>query len=331
MRQVKIAAVGSNGHQIIGLLDGVETAKLVGVAELNPGLSDWQKAHPKVLEGVPHFDALEDLLRETDCELVSLCSARRDQQAGQILACLAAGRHVLAEKPLCTSLDDLPRIRAAAREARRNVWAMVTMIYLPVFRDFERRVRGGEIGEVGQAIAQKSYKFGGNRPQDRGIDGGIIQSAIHAVSFIRSTTGLEFDELSAIDSAVGNRQPGRLQVELAITARLSNGALCQISSNYLNPQSAPWWGNDQLRIYGTKGMLESVDGLTRTSCYREDRIEPIEIPSSAPNYLDDLLAEIATGRPALLTMEDSFRCTRIVLEAQASADAGGKICRLTFD
>src|ERR1051325_3687748 len=141
MRQVKIAAVGSNGHQIIASLGGVETARLVGIAELNPGLSDWQKAYPEILAGVPHFDALEDLLRATDCDLVSLCSARRDQQAKQILACLAAGRHVLAEKPLCTSLDDLAKIRRAAKIARRKVWAMLAMVNVPIFVEMQRHVR----------------------------------------------------------------------------------------------------------------------------------------------------------------------------------------------
>jgi predicted dehydrogenase len=291
----------------------------VGVAEIT-----------KAPTGVPHFHSLDDLLRSTDCDLVSLCSARRDRQADQIIACLDDGKHVLAEKPLCTTLDDLNRIRAAATRAKRKVWAMLTMINVPIVCEFARRVRGGELGEVGQVYAQKSYKFGGNRPQDRGVDGGIIQSAIHAISFIRAATALEFIEVAAHEGNVGNDKPGNLQVEFALTGRLNNGALCQITSNYLNPESAPWWGNDQLRIFGTKGMIEAVDGFTRAAFYIGDKVERRELKAEHPNYLPALLEEIATGKPAHFSMEDSFRCTQIAIEAQLSAHSGGMVRPLRF-
>lgn len=332
MKRVKIGCVGTNGHQIIGLLKGVEAAHLVGVAEFSDThWAEYRKACPEVVAKAERFESLEDLLRKTDCELVSLCSARRDQQAKAILACLAAGRHVLAEKPLCTSIEDLGAIQRAAAKAGRRVWAMLPMIYAPIFQEFGEIVKRGEIGEVGHVFAQKSYKFGGKRPQDRGVDGGIIQAAIHAVSFIRSTTGLEFAEISAMESAVGNDKPGNLQVELAITARLSNGALCQIVSNYLNPGTAPWWGNDQLRIFGTRGMLEAVDGLTRGCLYLSRGNEQRDLGPQHSNYMPSLLAELRDGEPCALTMRDSIRCTKIVLEAQASATDSGKPRKLLFD
>lgn len=326
MRQVKVACVGTNGHQIVGLWDGLDSAKLTGLAEFDRDrLAALQRGHPRVLEGVPQFDSLAELLANCECELVSVCSARRDGQAEDILACLSAEKHVLAEKPLCTTLHDLRAIRDASARACRNVWAMLPMRYAPIFQEFERRVRAGEIGEVGQVLAQKSYKFGGNRPQDRGIDGGIIQAAVHAVSFVRSTTGLEFSAVAALDSAVGNDKTGNLQVEFAMTARLRNGALCQIVSNYLNPDTAPWWGNDQLRIFGTRGMLEVTDGLTRAALYLPTGAEHREIKPDHGSYLPDLIAQVASGKPAKLSPEDSFRCTRIAIEAQLSARDNGAL------
>lgn len=332
MKRVKIACVGTNGHQIVGLLKGVDTAQLVGVAEFSDAhWAESRKACPEALADAVRYGTLEELLRKADCELVSLCGARRDEQAKAILACLAAGKHVLAEKPLCTSIADLGAIQRAAAKAGRRVWAMLPMVYAPIFQEFAEIVKRGEIGEVGHVFAQKSYKFGGKRPQDRGIDGGIIQAAIHAVSFIRSTTELEVAEISAMESAVGNDKPGQLQVELAINARLSNGALCQIVTNYLNPTIAPWWGNDQLRIFGTGGLLEVADGLTRANLFLPGGIERRELGPQHPNYIPFLLDELLTGRPCALTTRDSIRCTQIVLEAQASAVAGGTVRKLKFD
>jgi predicted dehydrogenase len=329
VRRIKIACVGTNGHQIFGLLKGLKQAQLVGVTE-NAHVADYREAFPGVMSAATVYFSLDELLAESDCDLVSLCSTRRDQQAKQILACLATGRHVLAEKPLCTSLEDLAKIRRAAKKARRKVWAMLAMVNVPILMEMQNRIRKGEFGEVGQVFAQKSYKFGGNRPQDRGVDGGIIQAAIHAVSFIRSTTGLEFTEVSATESAIGNKKKGNLQVEFAINARLSNGALCQIITNYLNPDCAPWWGNDQLRVFGTRGMIETVDGLTKAAIYVGKKVTHRVVRSEHPNYLPFLLNEIATGKPAHFSMEDSFRCTQIVLEAQLSATANSEQRLLKF-
>jgi predicted dehydrogenase len=331
MKPVPVACVGSNGHQIVGLLKGLVSARLTGVAEMDPvRRKALEDAHPDVLTGVPRFATLAEVLQKTECDLVSLCSARRDRQAEQIMACLEAGRHVLAEKPLCTTLEDLERIRAVAKKAGRKVWAMLTMLNMPVLAEFGRIVRSGELGEIGQVYAQKSYKFGGKRPQDRGVDGGITQASIHAISFVRGTTGLEFTGISAHEGSVGNPERGQLQVEFAITARLSNGALCQITANYLNPKCASWWGNDQLRIFGTRGMIEAVDGFTRQGYYLEGGVRREERAPEYPNYLPALLEEIADGKPAPLSMEDSFRCTQIAIEAQLSASAGGAVRKLPW-
>lgn len=333
MRKVKIAVVGSNGHQIIGPMQKVEACQLVGIADCNPDIiAQWEKTSPEFLSKVPRFNSLEEILQKTDCDLVSLCANRRDQQGKQVLSCLKAGRHVLAEKPICTSLEELKEIRAVSQKANRKVWAMLPMIYMPIFRDFEQHVRNGELGEIVQVVAQKSYKFGGNkRPQDRGIDGGITQAAIHAMSFVRSTTGLEFTELSAMECAVGNPQPkGELQTAFAMNAKLSNGALCQIWANYMNPLSVSYWGNDQLRIFGTRGMVEAVDGLGRASLFLPSGSHQKNLDQQQPNYLPDLLQELISNEPSHLEMEDSFRCTQIAIEAQISASQGGVWRKLKF-
>ena len=82
---IGVALYGKNGHQIQGKLLGNPRADLVGVAAMEPG--DLEEQVP----GLRKYGSLSDVLADDDVEVVSLCSPRRGDHAGQILECLAAG------------------------------------------------------------------------------------------------------------------------------------------------------------------------------------------------------------------------------------------------
>lgn len=153
------------------------------------------------------------------------------------------------------------------------------------------------------------------------------KASIHAVSFVRYVTGLEFEEIYAMDTGRGNPRPGKLQMAGQYVARMSEGALGTIVCNYCNPPGIGFWGNDQLRVHGTGGMAEAVDGLSRTLVALGQE-KPTALPSSAKSAggYDDLLQDyvnhLLDGSPMRLSQEDSFMNTRVVIRAQESADSG---------
>jgi predicted dehydrogenase len=108
-----------------------------------------------------------------------------------------------------------------------------------------------------------------------------------------------------------------------LAGRLSNGALTSIVGNYCNPSGIGFWGNEQLRVHGTGGMIELTDGLTRRALVCDDAA-PGTFPDVAPesSYPQDLVDCILDGTPTLLTGPDSFRNTEVVLCAAQSATIG---------
>jgi predicted dehydrogenase len=197
------------------------------------------------------------------------------------------------------------------------------MIYEPCFVAARRLVQEGRLGPVVQVFGQKSYRFGASRPQDRRWDGGIVQAAIHAFSFIGAVTGERFTEVFAQDTQKGNPGSGDLQMAMTIAARLESGALTTVATNYCNPQGMPYHGNDQLRVHGAHGMLELVDGLNRRRlAIGED--SPTDFEDEAPEkpYPQDLVDGILDGSPTRLTPEASLHHPRLAVAAQASADHG---------
>ena len=328
MRHIRIGCHGINGHQILGLASTLKHAVLTALSGVTEAACEGlKKQHPNLSETLRWYPDLGAMLSDAHIGMVSLCSPRRDEQADDVIQSLEAGKHVYAEKPLALSPEDLDRIREAAKRSGKELRAMTGASYVPAFAAMKEIVDGGEIGPVVQVYAQKSYPYHDKRPQDRGVDGGLItQAGIHAVSFIRWVTGLDFVRVSAFDTMAGNPREGRLQMAAGMSFALNNGGVGVANFNYLNPTSFGWWGDDRLRVYGTKGMVESFEGGTRVRVTTNER-EPREVPVAEEEpgaHLSAFIDLLSDGTPMRVGVEDGFVETEVVITAQRSADQGGE-------
>ena len=322
MSVVGIACHGLAGHQVHGHIPDLKRARLVAFSGIGADVfQGLRKEFPDTLADARHIQSLDEVLARPDVDLVSLCSDRREDQSALAEAALAAGKHVLAEKPMATRPDDLARLRAAWKASDARLWTMTSMVYSPRVRGLKRVVDSGVLGEIVQVYAMKSYPYRDTRPQDRGVDGGIMQAGIHAISLIGFITGLGFGEMVGQDTAIGNPKTGDLQMAANLSGRLTNGALASIVCNYCNPPGIGFWGNDQLRIHGTRGMAELVDGFTRRSlCVGDGDPTSFDDDASPPTYPQDMIDAILDGTPTLLTEDAGFAYTEAALRAQAALD-----------
>ncbi|MFP6768581.1 MAG: Gfo/Idh/MocA family oxidoreductase [Planctomycetaceae bacterium] len=101
------------------------------------------------LSGIATYADYHDLLADPDIDLVDICLPT-DQHEDVTLAALAAGKHVLVEKPIAVSLDAARRMVAAAAEADRLL--MVAQV-LPFFPEFAYVRKVADDREYGQLLA----------------------------------------------------------------------------------------------------------------------------------------------------------------------------------
>lgn len=322
MKEVGIACHGLAGHQIIHCMKDLRRARLVALSGVDEEAFGELRNQFPVEFADAHFAAsYADVLANPEVDLVSLCSDRRVDQSAQAESALDAGKHVLAEKPMATDLEALEQLREAWQASQAHLWTMTSMVYLPAVRGLKQVVDSGVLGEIVQVYAMKSYPYRDTRPQDRGVDGGIMQSGIHAFSLIGFTTGLGFGEMVAHDTGTGNPGDGELQMAANVSCRLSSGALASVVCNYCNPPGIGCWGNDQIRIHGTEGMVEMVDGFTRRSlCVGDGEPTTFADDDSPPHYPQDMIDAILDGTPTLLTEEAGFDFTEAALRAQAACE-----------
>jgi predicted dehydrogenase len=311
LKHLGVGLYGENGHQIQGLLKDHPKAQLIGVSHF---------AHSPT--GVKTYADLEEMLQDDAISLVSLCSPNRAEQAEQAVRCMRSGKHVYAEKPCALTEEELDRVMAAAQETGMHFHEMAGTALEEPYLSMGEIVRAGGIGPVIQVFAQKSYPYHDARPQDEAVDGGMLcQAGVHALRWIEHTAGIRIQTIHALETKLGNPAPeGALRMAAALMMTLENGGVASVLVNYLNPRGHGQWGNDHLRIFGSKGFVEATDGGTYTRWIAGDT-DKGDIPRKAdgPSFFDAFVNALTLGTAMPFSPEEELHPTRMILRAKAGS------------
>ncbi len=315
---IGVGLYGGNGHQVHELLAKSGRARLVAIAAFPLEHLPAPLREP----APPVYATLDELLRDPAVELVSLCSPRRRDQAAEAIRCLRAGKHVFAEKPCALDERELDAILAAAQENGRVFHEMAgTALEQPYFA-MRELVRADRIGDIVQVTAEKSYPYHENRPQDEEVDGGLIaQNAIHGLRMVEHVAGAKIRSVRAAETSAGNPVArGGLRMAAALLLELENGGLASVTANYLNPRGSGVWGYETLRLFGTRGMMESVEGGRRTRLVVGEKDEgAIDTSAATVPYFESMLQSLAEGAPMPLGLEEELSPTRWAIRAREAA------------
>jgi predicted dehydrogenase len=315
---LNFALWGGNGHQIQNNLERYPRLKLAAFGGFSSSDSD------KLSEQYPEAtlcESLEDILKQPGVQLISLCSPLRSEQADDAIRCLSKNISVYAEKPCAMNEADLDRILAAASKSQAHFHEMSGTLFEQPYWAMHKIIQSGSIGDVIQVSAQKSYPFYEGRPLSEDVDGGqVAQNGVHALRFVEHVCGVEAADIQALSTTLGeDRDNSDLKMAASMMGTLDNGGLFSIVANYLNPKGFPSWGNEMLRVFGSRGMLESCDGGQRTRWVVGDVDHgSIDTSETAPDFLNLVIAHVADGTPLPFSLETELHPTRMVLRARAS-------------
>ena len=152
----KIAFAGLRHVHINGLFDRAKKSselEIAAVCEEDPDArAAFIATHPGL--AFPVYDSLDRMLAEVQCEII----ATGDYYAkrGSILiAGLTAGKHVIADKPICTELRELDEIERLAREKKLCVGCMLDLRTNPTFVRAREMVLNGHTTFVNSTILFK--------------------------------------------------------------------------------------------------------------------------------------------------------------------------------
>jgi predicted dehydrogenase/sugar phosphate isomerase/epimerase len=144
------------------------------------------------LEGVATTADPAELLANPAVELVSLCTPT-DSHVPLALAALAAGKHVLLEKPVALRAREVAKLARAARRARRMLMPAMCMRFWPGWSWLKERIKSREFGRVESAVFRRlaapptwSRAFYSD-PERSG--GALFDLHVHDADFVRHCFG----------------------------------------------------------------------------------------------------------------------------------------------
>ncbi|MBQ3225546.1 MAG: Gfo/Idh/MocA family oxidoreductase [Clostridia bacterium] len=275
-----------------------------------------------------NYQSYDALLSDTQVEVVALGGAygERGEMAKRALL---AGKHVIADKPLCTKKAELDEIRAAAKKSGKCVSVMLTMRYEPKMIAAKKLFESGALGEI------NNVSFGGQHPLQYGrrpdwyfekeMHGGLFNDiAIHGIDALSYAFDLTVEKVNAarLWNCFAKEETGFCDSgQLMLTAESGAGILADVS--YAIPDGVEfalpyYW---QFYIWGTKGVLSFALNEKESTYYLVGDKEPhILEEEPAPNYLDDFLRMVRGESGVILPMQEALSSTEKTLAIQELAE-----------
>ncbi|KAK8922203.1 hypothetical protein H634G_00349 [Metarhizium anisopliae BRIP 53293] len=144
--KIGVAGLGRMGKRhALNFFQSVPRAELVAVSTPDAQEREWAEEH-LAPSGVRVYDDYDDMLKQNGLEAVCIASATA-VHAPQAIAAIAAGKHVLCEKPLATSAEvSQTVVDAAARRPDLKVMCGFSRRFDDSYRDAHAKMKAGLIG-----------------------------------------------------------------------------------------------------------------------------------------------------------------------------------------
>jgi predicted dehydrogenase len=220
---IGVVGYGYWGPNLVRNFVSIPSARLVGIADLDPGKL---AASTRLYAGVATTNHYEDLLKNPSIDAIAIATPVRTHYE-LALAALKAGKHVLVEKPLAPSADLVRRLIDEAD--RRGLTLMVdhTFLYTPAVQKIRELVQKDELGEIYYYDSTRSSL--GLFQSDVNV---IWDLAVHDLSIIQYILNEDPVAVSATGSCHVTGTPENMA---HITLFFHSKCVAHVSVNWLSP------------------------------------------------------------------------------------------------
>lgn len=323
-----IIGFGVAGEARLEAYREVPNAKVTAVADADAARRERAAALDPAIRVYP---LLEELLAAEDVDLVDICTPPTWHKP-QTLTALSAGRHVICEKPVATTLADASAMVEASLRTGRLLYPAHNYALSPMMRVLGDTVRSGDIGEVRSlsfrilrnqhARGVASWQPDWRRSADVARGGILLDHGTHCVYMALRLVGAVPD---AVACTVRQATEGAVDEHTDLTLHFGQ-VDCRIELSWISDERS-----NRYAVCGSDGDVTIENGTVRVrgSRTRTDADQPSPTRDSTHReWFPPLFAgftECLTDRGLRqAALDEIVHTARIVETAYRSARLGGQ-------
>lgn len=239
---------------------------------------DKAKAFAKNHGGCRAYGSYEDMVNDKSLDLdIIYIATPVKYHYEHVKLCLEAGKNVLCEKPITSTLEQLDELMELAKKHNCFLMEGMWMKCLPTFQKACQWINEGKIGDV-ELVRVDFYKRehirDGYAIFNASEGGGVLRDfGVYAIAFMEHFLGGYPDELTG-KSRISSHE---IDADWQITAKKKNvQAFVNLSSNFGSLSKAV--------VIGRKGFVEWNSQFNRTNTVTLYDANGVQVETFAANY-----------------------------------------------
>jgi predicted dehydrogenase len=282
------------------------------------------------LSRVRLYDDYDALLADRRVDALSICTPPA-RHAEETVRGASAGKHLLIEKPVATTPEELREMDAAVRAAGVRTTVSFVLRWNALVLTIKQMIADGIFGQTffvqtayWHNVVQGGYPGARSGPRTSTIST-MLGGGCHAMDLARYLVGSDVSQVSALtkDVVAGHASPANT----AALCRFENGVMGYVSA--CTEQWMPYVFN--IELFGADGAMRGNRFYSRRFPGATDFIEiPTVMPDSGDvahhpfqGEIDHFVECIRTGRESHVSLADAVNTHQACFAADASAAAGG--------
>lgn len=295
--------------------------------------------------GMEFLSDYKALLARPDIDAV-IVTSETNRHADLVEAACAAGKHILCQKPMATTLEDCDRIIAAVDRSGVHFQMAFQMRCDPLNKKIKEWLDSGAVGRVGSLRRRHCINFLFNQslptsPSAWHIDpvanvGMFFDDAVHAADFMYWLMGKPVSVIAEIDNILTTIAPDDTGIAIY---RWPSGAMGSLFNS-----SVTLAGENTCEIYGDEGVIiqnyddgvstpHAPPGVAALKLYRKSagtwETFDFTVPASHGERIGEVprpfITNLLNGAPPMVTARDGKVSVEMCLAAYQSAREGRRI------
>ena len=285
-----------------------------------------------------------ELLARDDLDAIVIATPNHTH-AGVIKDAMATGKHILCEKPLCTTIEDARAVAVMAERYPAVFWVAMEYRYMPPVARLIDAVHAGQIGTL-KMLAIREHRFpflpkvGDWNRFNRNTGGTLVEKCCHFFDLMRLVVRAEpvrvyasgAQDVNHLDERYDGETPDILDNAFVIVD-FENGVRAMLDLCMFAEGSA---NQEEIAATGSEGKVEAFLPSSKVVLATRERGSAVEVDVPLPadvhfegyhhgsSYIEHMRFRdaILAGGSAEVTALDGLAAVEMGMAAQRSIEAG---------